>query len=341
MSESKGILVHGGIRNGTLSENTKEMLGCGRKLADQSGQQLSCLIVKKDAAGTGEEAIAFGADRVFLVEYPSLPKGCESEIYLQIFEKFLKQYPAQLLIMSQEHVDLAAKIALISGGDLTSECIDLNLDTETGALLLKKAVYGGNAQAIFRKTKPFQVVTARAKAMQATEQQNGKAGAIQSIEITIDESQLRIEVLEKIKEMTDLNIEDASIIVSGGRGIGGGEPFNTILKELADALGGVVGSSRPPADEGWVPQKKQIGLTGKVVAPEMYFAIGISGASQHLAGCNGAKKIIAINKDPEANIFRQADFGVIGRYEEIVPVLTDKIKKLKMNQNSCAAVASE
>jgi len=142
-------------------------------------------------------------------------------------------------------------------------------------------------------------------------------------------SKVRTKIIEKIKEeVAGVKLEDASVIVSGGRGLGGPEPFNTTLKELADVLHGAVGATRPPADNGWVPEAVHIGLTGKIVAPEVYIAIAISGASQHIAGCSGSKNIIAINKDSEANIFREAKFGVVGRYEEVVPAFTQKLKEL-------------
>ncbi|MCK4387539.1 MAG: electron transfer flavoprotein subunit alpha/FixB family protein, partial [Dehalococcoidia bacterium] len=135
--------------------------------------------------------------------------------------------------------------------------------------------------------------------------------------------------VEKVREeVAGIKLEDAPVIVSGGRGIGGPEPFKTTLKELADILRGAVGATRPPADHGWVPEAMHIGLTGKIVAPDLYIAVAISGASQHIAGCSGSKTMIAINKDPEANIFREAKLGVVGRYEEVVPAFTQKLKDL-------------
>jgi len=135
--------------------------------------------------------------------------------------------------------------------------------------------------------------------------------------------------VETVKEeISGIKLEDAPAIVCGGRGIGSAEPFNTSLKELAELLHGAVGASRPPADNGWVSEAVHIGLTGKIVAPDIYFAVAISGASQHIAGCSGAKHIIAINKDPEANIFKEAEMGVVGKYEEVIPALTGKLKEL-------------
>jgi len=173
------------------------------------------------------------------------------------------------------------------------------------------------------------MATVRSKAMAPLERDGSRKGEVIPTKIDIDESKVRTKILETVKEeAVGIKLEDARVIVCGGRGVGGPEPFRTTLKELADLLHGAVGASRPPADNGWVPEAVHIGLTGKIVAPDVYFAIAVSGASQHIAGCSGSKHIIAINKDPEANIFREAEFGVVGKYEEVVPALTKKLREL-------------
>jgi electron transfer flavoprotein alpha subunit len=174
-----------------------------------------------------------------------------------------------------------------------------------------------------------QIVTVRAKAMSPLEPDASRKGEVIPTKVDIDMSKVRTKIVETVKEeAVGVKLEDAPVIVSGGRGIGGPEPFQAILKELADLLHGAVGASRPPADNGWVPEHLHIGLTGKIVAPDVYIAVAISGASQHTAGCTGSKHIIAINKDPEANIFREAEFGVVGKYEEVLPAFTSKLKEL-------------
>jgi electron transfer flavoprotein alpha subunit len=173
------------------------------------------------------------------------------------------------------------------------------------------------------------MVTVRTKAMSPLERNASRKGEVISTKIDIDTSKVRTKVLETVKEeAVGIKLEDAPVIVSGGRGMGGPQPFQTTLKALADLLHGAVGASRPPADNGWVPEHLHIGLTGKIVAPDIYIAVAISGASQHTAGCSGSKHIIAINKDPEANIFREAEFGVVGKYEDVVPAFTSKLKQL-------------
>jgi electron transfer flavoprotein alpha subunit len=225
--------------------------------------------------------------------------------------------------------DLAPRLAFRLKTGLSTDCIDLSIDPETKLLQQIKPVYGGNAQAIFTCDIMPQIVTIRAKAMSPIERDDSRKGEVIPIKIEIDTSAIRTKIVAKVREeVAGIKLEDAPVIVSGGRGIGGPEPFKTTLKELADILHGAVGATRPPADHGWVPEAMHIGLTGKIVAPDLYIAIAISGASQHIAGCSDSKTMIAINKDPEANIFREAQFGVIGRYEEVVPAFTQKLKDL-------------
>jgi len=225
--------------------------------------------------------------------------------------------------------DLAPRLAFRLGTSLTTDCLDLSIDPETKLLVQTRPVYGGNAQAIFTSEFMPQMATVRTKAMSPLERDDSRKGEVIPTKIDIDTSKVRAKILETVKEeAVGIKLEDAPVIVCGGRGIGGPEPFQTTLKELADLLHGAVGASRPPADNGWVSEAAHIGLTGKIVAPDIYIAIAVSGASQHTAGCTGSKHIIAINKDPEANIFREAELGVVGKYEEVVPALTNKLKEL-------------
>jgi electron transfer flavoprotein alpha subunit len=225
--------------------------------------------------------------------------------------------------------DLAPRLAFRLDASLTTDCLDLGIDPETKLLVQTRPVYGGNAQATFTSDVTPQMATIRTKAMSPLERDDSRKGDVIATKIDIDTSKVRTKILETVKEeAVGIKLEDAPVIISGGRGIGGADPFQTTLKELADLLHGAVGASRPPADNGWVPEALHIGLTGKIVAPDIYVAIAISGASQHTAGCTGSKHIIAINKDPEANIFREAELGVVGKYEEVVPALTNKLKEL-------------
>lgn len=330
MAEYKGILVCGELADGKLAAITTELLGCGRRLANELEEDLSCLLASSAVGGASEEAIAFGADKVYVAEHPAL-KEYQADSYMQVAEKLVKEISPRAILMGQTAMgsDWAPRLAFRLGTSLTTDCLDLSIDPKTKLLMQTRPVYGGNAQAIFTSELMPQVVTVRTKAMSPLERNDSRKGEVIPIKIDIDMSKVRTKILETVKEeAVGIKLEDAPVIVCGGRGVGGPEPFKTTLKELADLLHGTVGASRPPADNGWVPEALHIGLTGKIVAPDIYIAIAVSGASQHIAGCSGSKHIIAINKDPEANIFREAEFGVVGKYEEVVPAFTNKLKEL-------------
>ncbi len=330
MAENKGILVYGELSNGKLAAITTELLGCGRKLADELQEALSCLLIGEAVGEASKEAIAFGADKVYTVE-DTLLKEYQADSYMQVAEKLVKETSPRVILMGQTSMgrDLAPRLAFRLGVGLSTDCLDLSIDPKTKLLLQTRPVYGGNAQAIFSCELMPQIATARVKAMSPIERDDSRKGEIIPAKVEIDPAKVRTKIAEIVKEeVTGVKLEDAAIVVSGGRGLAGPEPFNTTLKELADVLHAAIAASRPPCDNGWVPEALHVGLTGKIVAPDIYIAIAISGASQHIAGCSGSKNIIAINKDPEANIFKEANFGVVGRYEEVVPALTAKLKEL-------------
>ncbi|MCK5124047.1 MAG: electron transfer flavoprotein subunit alpha/FixB family protein [Dehalococcoidia bacterium] len=330
MAEYKGILVCGELMDGKLASITTELLGCGRKLADDLKEDLCCLLAGDSVGEASKEAIAFGADKVYTVEHPIL-KEYQADSYIQVAEKLARDISPRIILMGQTSMgrDFAPRLSFRLGTSLTTDCLDLSVNPETKLLVQTRPVYGGNAQAIFTSDVMPQMATVRTKAMSPLERDDSRKGEVIATKIDIDTSKVRTKILETVKEeAVGIKLDDAPVIVSGGRGMGGPEPFQTTLKELADLLHGAVGASRPPADNGWVPEALHIGLTGKIVAPDIYIAIAISGASQHTAGCTGSKHIIAINKDPEANIFRDAELGVVGKYEDVVPALTNKLKEL-------------
>ena len=330
MAEYKGILVCGELMDGKLASITTELLGCGRKLADDLKEDLCCLLAGDSVGEASKEAIAFGADKVYTVEHPIL-KEYQADSYIQVAEKLARDISPRIILMGQTSMgrDFAPRLSFRLGTSLTTDCLDLSVNPETKLLVQTRPVYGGNAQAIFTSDVMPQMATVRTKAMSPLERDDSRKGEVIATKIDIDTSKVRTKILETVKEeAVGIKLDDAPVIVSGGRGMGGPEPFQTTLKELAALLHGAVGASRPPADNGWVPEALHIGLTGKIVAPDIYIAIAISGASQHTAGCTGSKHIIAINKDPEANIFREAELGVVGKYEDVVPALTNKLKEL-------------
>jgi len=329
MAEYKDVMVYGEVKEGKLAPITTEILGGGRKLANDLGQDLCAVLVGSGVSNLAQEAIAFGADKVYVVDDPLL-KDYQTDSYVAVMEKVVKQVMPQILLMGQTSIgrDLAPRLAFRLGTAASMDCLELAIDPDSKLMLQTRPVYGGNALAIYSCDSFPQIATVRAKAMSPLERDASRKGEVTTIEAGLDPSTIRTKVLEKIsQEVEGIKLEDAEIIVSGGRGMGSGDNFKH-LEELAKVLGGAVGASRPPADNGWLPEARHIGLTGNVVAPNLYIAVGISGASQHLSGCSGSKHIVAINKDPEANIFRVAEFGVVGKWEEIVPAFTNKVKEL-------------
>jgi electron transfer flavoprotein alpha subunit len=329
MSEYQGIAVYCEVKGDALLPIAAEALGIGRRLADSLGQPLSALLLGSDIKGLAERAITAGADKVYVVDSPLL-KDYVSDAFVGALEKAVSQIKPQVLIMGQTDAgrELAPRLAFRLGTAATLDCVDLAIDPETKRLLQTKPVYGGNARAVYTCETDPQVVTVRTKAFAALEPEPSRRGEIIGLTAAPDAQVIRTKVLQRqVEETAGIKLEDATVVVSGGRGIGGPEGFAQ-LQELARLLKGAMGASRPPCDNGWVPDTVQVGLTGKIVAPEVYIAVAISGSSQHMSGCSGSKTIIAINKDREANIFRHARFGVVGDWKKVLPAFTAKIKEL-------------
>ena len=329
MAEYKGVMVYCEVAEGKLASIAAEGLGGGRKLADDLGEELSAVLVGSGVSGLAKEAISFGADKVYVVDDPLL-KDYQTDSHVAVMEKVAKQAMPQVLILGQTTIgrDLAPRLGFRLGTTAILDCIELGIDPESKRLLQTKPVYGGNARAIFGGETYPQIVTVRVKTMTPLEPDASRQGEVINIDAGLEPSAIRTKVLEKVvEEVEGVKLEDAEAVVAGGRGIGSAEGFKQ-LEELAKLMKGAVGASRPPCDNGWVLETLQIGLTGKIVAPELYIAVAISGSSQHMSGCSGSKNIIAINKDPEANIFREARFGVVGDWKKVLPAFADKVKEL-------------
>jgi len=325
----KGVLVYGEVVEGKLAAITAELLGCGRKLADSLGEELCAVLLGSGVKGSANDVIAHGADKVYVVD-DALLKDYQTEAYVAVMEKVVKQVNPNIVLLGQTSVgrDLAPRLAFRLGTAVSMDCLELDIDAGSKRLIQTRPVYGGNARAIFTTEKDPQMATIRNKAMSPSERDDSRKGEVIDVEAGIDASVIKAKFVEKVKEeITGVKLEDAPVIVTGGRGIGGAEGFKQ-LEELAGMLKGAVGASRPATDNGWVPATAQIGLTGKIVAPDVYIAVALSGSSQHMAGCSGSKNIIAVNKDPEANIFREAQFGVVGDWKVVIPAFTAKVKEL-------------
>lgn len=330
MAENKGVMVCGEIIEGKLAPITVELLGGGRGLADTLGEELSLVSMGSGIGDLAKEAIAFGADKVYVVD-DALLKDYQTDSYVAVMEKVFKQVASNILLMGQTAMgrDLAPRLAFRLDTAVSMDCVELSIDPDSKLLLQTRGVYGGNAKATYvcEGTKP-QMATVRSKAMDPRERDDSRKGEVIAIESGLDPSMIRTKVVDRVKEEVEgVKLEDAEVVICGGRGIGSAEAFQE-LEPLAKALGAAIGATRPPCDNGWVPASLQVGLTGKIVSPTLYIAVALSGSSQHMAGCSGSKNIIAINKDAEANIFKEARYGVVGDFKKVLPALTDKVKAL-------------
>ena len=328
MTDYKGVSVFCEVKSGAVMPIAFEGLGVGRKLADALGQELSAIIFGSGAGSLGQQAIAHGADKVYVINEAQLNEY-QPDLYLLALENAVNQVKPQVIIMGQTDNgrELAARLAFRLHTEATLDCVDLGIDAETKRLLQTKPVYGGNAQAVIVTETDPQVVTIRTKAFSALAPDASRKGetiALQPMDLSAVKTRITNRVVE---DVAGIKIEDARVVVAGGRGIGSAEGFKQ-LEELAKLLKGAVGASRPPCDNNWIPDTAQVGLTGKIIAPEVYFAIAISGSSQHMSGCSGSKTIVAINKDPEANIFKVAQYGVVGDWKKVIPALIQKVKEL-------------
>lgn len=330
MAETSGVLICGELIDGKPSSITYELLGVGKRLADALGEKLSALLMWSSIGDAAQDVIAQGADIVYVVDDPLL-ENYQPDPYVAVAAKICKETCPEILLLGQTGMgrDLAPRLAYRLGTGLAMDCIELTVDPATRLMSMTRPVYGGNALAVFvcEKTRP-QMATVRAKAMSPLPRDDSRSGEVVKMEAGLDPSVIQVRHIETVKEEAEgIKLEDAEVVVSGGRGMGSAENFK-LLEELAKILGGAVGGSRPACDSGWLPSTSQVGLTGKIVTPNLYIAVGISGSSQHLAGCSGSKHVVAINKDPEANIFKVAEFGIVGDYKQALPALIEKCRKL-------------
>ena len=325
---NQGVLVIAEIAGGNVSAVTHEALALGHKLQGTLGGDVAALAIGAVSDAVVKSLVSHGAQKVYAVNNPDLA-AYSSDAYVQVLEQVIAKASPRLVILGQTDIgrDLAPKTAFRIKATLTMDCVDLSV--EGTAIRATKPVYGGNAQAIYESAAPLHMVAIRGKAFEVTPANDAAQGEVEQVSVTIDQSKVKIKSLEIKKEQAQgMRLEDAPVVISGGRGLGGPEPFAT-LEELAKLLGGAVGASRAVCDAGWQPVAKQVGLTGKTVTPELYVAIAISGASQHMAGCSGAKNIVAINKDKDSSIFKESRFGVVGAWEEVLPAFTEMCRELR------------
>ena len=321
------ILVLIESENGKVSPISFELLGMGKKLAGELEEKLHAVVVGYKIDRIADEISSF-ADKVYSVDDPTL-EVFHSDLQAEVLTKLCREIDPSVLLLghTSKGMDVAPRLAYKLKTKLTTDCVDLVVDKEKKILRRVKPIYGGNAIANFEFYGRPQLVTLRPKVVEPAKPSLSK-GEIVSFKIILERPP-SVESIRKISE--EAKLADAEAIVSGGRGIGGIRGFEK-LQELSELLKKffekvAIGASRPPCDAGWVPKSYQVGLTGEKVSPKFYIAVGISGSVQHLAGIAKAGKIVAINKDPNANIFKAADYGVVGEYEKVLPTFLEKLRE--------------
>lgn len=304
-----------------------EMMGQGRRLADALSVPLTACVLGAQVQAIAAEAIAYGADRVLLVDHPELAVF-RTEAYAFALRQLLERERPEILLLgaSSRGRDLAGSVATALHTGLTADCTALDIDPITGLLLQTRPAYGGNIMATI--TTPVhrpQMATVRHRVFEVPAPDWLRGGEAVSVQVSLPPDSLTSTVLSFVRADERVNLADARIIVSGGAGVGGPDGFAP-LRELADVLGGAVGASRAAVDAGWIPYAHQVGQTGRTVRPELYIACGISGAIQHRAGMSTSSVIVAINSDPHAPIFGIATYGIVGDCLQVVPALSEALR---------------
>ena len=327
----KGILICGELRDGQITSLSLELVSTGKTLSRTLGQHLAIMLIGENCENVAEKIADFGVDRVLKIQGPGY-SDLHPERLTALVANVCERTDPKIILFGQTDMgrDIAPRLAAKLGASVCVDCVELAYDQEIKGLIHTKPVYGGNALAQWEAInhRPH-VVTMRPRSENPAEPDPSKKGNIESIMATIDAGKIRTQLMETVHQQDKgIKLEEAKIIVAGGGGIGGSEGFS-LIRELADTLGAAVGTTRVPSDENWMPKSLEIGQTGHMVSPNLYIAVGISGAPQHLAGCSNSKKIVAVNKDPQAPIFDLADFGIVGDYREVLPALIEKLKALK------------
>lgn len=321
------VLAWGGDGT-TPPASVQELLGAARRLADASGGSVTAAAFGA-AAGAAQALIEFGADKVLKVEHDSLA-GADADAFVDAAAAACKHVGDAAVLIPGDRLgwEVAPRLAHRLEAGLVTDAVDLAV--EDGRIVATKPVYGGKAHAKIAVRSATQAVLVRQRTQAPLERDGGRSGDVENFAFSPGPHVGRVRVVEHKQDDAgdEIRLEDAKVVVAGGRGLGGAEPFAE-LAELAKLLGGAVGASLAAVDAGWAPASMQIGQTGKSVAPDLYIAVGISGASQHVAGISGAKTIVAINKDAEAPIFRVAHLGVVADYKEVLPALTDELRRVK------------
>ena len=346
LEEYKGVYVFAQQVDNVVNSIAFELIGKGKDLAEDLGCEVTAVLVGSDVKGLADELAEYGADRVIVVDDPEL-KEYRTEPYAHALASVINTYKPEIFLVGATAIgrDLGPRVSARIHTGLTADCTQLDIgdfplnpipgkEQKHNQLLMTRPAFGGNTIATIAcpDFRP-QMATVRPGVMQKRDRQAGVKANVEEFNPGFTPNQNYVEILEVVKAVSEtVDIMDAKILVSGGRGMGSPENFK-MLEELAEVIGGTVSCSRAVVDAGWKPKDLQVGQTGKTVRPNVYFAIGISGAIQHLAGMEESDIIIAINKDDTAPIFDVADFGLVGDLNKIVPALTEKLRAEMANKN--------
>lgn len=330
ISSYKGIWVFAEQKKGEIQGVVFELIGEGRKLAGELREKLSCVLLGEGMDGAAKELIAYGADRVYQVEGAIL-RNFQDDPYTDVLTDLIQKEKPEIVLMGATAIgrSFASRVAARLGTGLTADCTELAIDLKARQLLQTRPAFGGNIMATINTPhhRP-QMATVRHKVFKKAVRHGDRKGEIIKESVEGKNLTLRAKLLNIVEDLTQtVKLADADIIVSGGRGLGAPENFK-IVEELARTLGGAVGASRAAVDAGWMPYSHQVGQTGRTVCPKLYIACGISGAIQHLVGMQSSEIIVAINKDPNAPIFKVATYGIEGDLFQVVPALTRRLKEL-------------
>jgi len=329
IEDYRGVWIFGEQKKGVIQSVVYELLSKGRELADKLKTEVTCVVLGKDIKSTAADLIHRGADQVILVDDPALENYLD-EPYTNTLVHLIRSHRPEILLCGATIIgrSLIARVAVKVHTGLTADCTGLDVDPKERFLQQTRPAFGGNIMAtILSKNHRPQMATVRHKVFKESEPDSSRKGKVIEESVPANLLKSRTKLLDIVEEVTStINIAEADIIVSGGRGMKGPENFE-ILEELAKVLGGAVGASRAAIDSGWMPYSHQVGQTGKTVCPKIYIACGISGQIQHLVGMSSSDIIIAINKDPDAPIFNVATYSLVGDLFEIVPLLTKKFQE--------------
>ena len=332
LAEYKGVYVIAEEFEGKLRNVTLELLGQGKQLAEGIGDEVGAVLIGHNVKPLAQELIAHGAHKVYLYDDPKF-EHYNTTAFTRALVHFFNEVKPNVYLVGATNIgrDLGPRVANALQTGLTADCTNLFVDDDGKTIVWTRPALGGNimAEIVCRNDRP-QMGTVRPNVFKKPEADPNATGEVIDMHVDLTEADFLTKFVELIKVGGNgIKIEEADIIVAGGRGMNGNEAFTGMLKELADVLGGAVGASRAAVDAGWIDALHQVGQTGKTVGPKIYIAAGISGAIQHLAGMSGSDCVIAINKDEDAPIFKVADYGIVGDAFEIVPKLTAAIKAAK------------